>query len=295
MLKDVLNLFLDKKCNNLVITNDIEDRITKELKDYINNNFSVSKIEDVRSATFFALGNADVLNNTILLMVDGEYLPNIYTGITEAWFQKKNIIVIALYNEYDNINCEYLRNCIPNIINLYGNEISKYKNKIEQSINKSYCSLINIKYDDMNKQYNDYTKLCETLNKILTKTDEVFLYNSDIQKKYNYEIKNILKEYKYGIVSKYMAYTISKQKKIILCCPADILNIDLNIFNNRYIDKNIKIILINDKNTIKTDRIEEWIQTNKVNVSIEQNIDEKKIKEFIESDRPEVMFIGGEQ
>lgn len=296
MLKDILNLFLDKKSNDIVITNDLKEKLSKELMDYISTEFNVNEIDDVRSATFFALGNADMVNKNIILIIDGEYLPNIYTGITEAWFQRKNVIVIALYKEYDRINCDYLRKCIPNIINVYNNDISKCSEKIKLASTNMFPTLINIKYEDENSKINDYTEICQILNKCLTKSDEVFLYNADIKENnYKFQIKNISTQYKYGTISKYMAYAIAKDKKVVLCCPVEILKLDLNIFNNRYINKNIKIIFYNNENGINNEKFSEWIRENKIKVSKEKNPNDKIIDGFFKSDIAEVLFLGGEQ
>lgn len=295
MIENVLNVLLKSNCKDVIITDDLMQNLEKDVVDYIKENFNVTNMDDIRSATFFSLGNANIINKSICIIIDGEYLPNIYTGITEAWFQKKNIIVIALYKDFDRINCEYLRKCVPNIINIYNNDISFYRSKIEM-VAKSCCpALINVKNENLKNNSKDYSNLCNILNKFLKNTDEIFLYNANIESKYNFKIKNIQKEHKYGILSKYMAYTIAKQKKIILCCTAEVLKLDLNIFNNRYVNENIKIIVIDDENFTTQKHMEEWIKSNEINVSIEDKMEERRIIDFYNSNRAEVMIVGGEK
>ena len=63
---------------------------------------NLKTIKDVRSAAFYAFGKSKVTNENVVLLINGDYLPNAYTVLTEAWFQKTNLIIIALYNSiYD--------------------------------------------------------------------------------------------------------------------------------------------------------------------------------------------------
>ena len=60
---------------------------------------SVAEYQDARSAAFFAMGMSIKQKDPITLLLPGEYLTNIYTAITEAWFQKAEVIVYAFYKK----------------------------------------------------------------------------------------------------------------------------------------------------------------------------------------------------
>ena len=56
---------------------------------------SVAEYQDARSAAFFAMGMSIKQKEPIMLLIPGEYVANIYTAITEAWFQKAEMVVYA--------------------------------------------------------------------------------------------------------------------------------------------------------------------------------------------------------
>lgn len=296
MINEILNILLESSINRLIITNDVYEKIESIVFDNLRKNLEIEKFDDLRSATFYSLGRTNLKNEPIILMFNGQYLSNIYTAITEAWFQKRTVIAIALYNNYDEINSNYLENCIPNIINIYEEDISRYKEKIICASNQKSPCLINIK-----SQYNieqekiDYSNILKKLNNILNIQNKVFIYNSEVEeKKYNFSVSTINNKYKYGTLSKYMGYITGKNEKTILCATTDILKLDLNIFNNRYINQNLKIILYDNKNILKENTIEEWIEKNNIKVTCKKNINEENLKEFIDSNNPEIIVIGGE-
>ena len=125
MLKTI-EFFKSAKINKMIICNDIFAKINAEIKENISQNFTVELMDDVRSATFFTLGETNIKNEPIVLMIDGRFLPSVYTGITEAWFQRKTIIIVALYEKYSEIKCEYLKRCTSNIITIYNDEDINY-------------------------------------------------------------------------------------------------------------------------------------------------------------------------
>lgn len=290
MIEEILEMISKKSSKKIVTTENIYTRI----KPFLKEEFEVEIFSDLRSAAFFSLGNSNLDEKGTILILEGEYLANIYTAMTESWFQRKQIIVIALYGKYDDIKCEYIKRCMPNIINIYSEDIKVYQNEINSALTQNYPCLINVivKMDGIYEKKNDYEEILKKLSSFLGKSDEVFIYNST-GKKYNYDftIKNIEAKHKYGILSKYIGYVIAKEQKIILCVPTEILKIDLNIFNNRYTNSNIKIILFGNKGDEKA--ISNWIKENKINVEFFKDVTEKELKEFYNSDKPEIIFVGG--
>ena len=292
MLKDILETLKAKEYNNIIYTFDIKSEIKESDKEYINNNFQINNIKDVRSATFYALGKENLHKNCIIL-VNGDDLQSTLTGITETWFQKLNIFVIALYKKYDDIKTDFIRRVMPNIIKIYDEDFSEYEPLILKAIAQCTPSLITLKYDivEIKYDYNDFIKL---LSKILKNGDEVFCYNSNNMLENNFNIKSIKSKYKYCIISKYMGYIIGTKKKSLLCMPAMLLLLDLNILNNRYINENFKVILFNVEEIKEDDTLEKWIENNNIKSKCINKIDENVLNEFWNLEEPAILLVKGE-
>lgn len=292
MLRKILNLLLEKQIKDVVCTEDILKSIDSQDKEYIEANFNMQIFNDLRSATFFSNGEVNTSNKPIILIIKGEFLPNIYTGVTEAWFQRSNINIISIFEKYDEIKVEYLERCIPDILTIYDDGIEEYKNTIYKFIDNNMPALINIKYTLKLEEKSDYTSITNMLDSIVKNTVDVFIYNSKNESKNNINIMNIEPKYKYGILSKYMGYITAKEKKSLLIMPYELLKIDLNIFNNRYINENVKIIIYKGK---EQNNIEEWIKDNKIEILKTEKIDEKIFKKFWDLNKASVLIVEEEK
>lgn len=292
MLKKFLDLFLEKKIKDIVCTEDILNSLNNQDKEYIKTNFDVQNFNDLRSATFFSNGEVNSNNKPVILLVKGEFLPNIYTGITEAWFQRSNINIISIFEKYDDMKVEYLERCIPDILTIYDNSIEEYKNTICKFINKNMPSMINIKYALRLEEKADYTNIINMFDNIVKNKVDVFIYNSKNESKNNINIINIEPKYKYGILSKYMGYITAKEKKSLLILPYELLKIDLNIFNNRYINGNVKIIINKEK---KQSNIEEWIKDNNIEILKTKNLDKSILGKFWNTNKASTLIIEEER
>ena len=292
MLRKILNLLLEKQIKDVVCTEDILKSIDSQDKEYIEANFNMQIFNDLRSATFFSNGEVNSSNKPVILIIAGEFLPNIYTGITEAWFQRSNINIISIFERYDDIKVEYLERCIPDILTIYDDGIEEYKNTIYKFIDNNMPDLINIKYKLNLEEKMDYANIINMLDSIVKNTVDVFIYNSKNESKNNINIMNIEPKYKYGILSKYMGYIIAKEKKSLLIMPYELLKIDLNIFNNRYVNENVKIIIYKDK---EQSNIEEWIKDNKIEILKTEKIDEKILKKFWDLNKASVLIVEEEK
>ena len=95
----------------------------------INTDFEIINIDDVRSAAFYAFGESKILNKNTVLIIDGHYLPNVYTVLTEAWFQKTNLTIISLFNSIYDVETNYLNRCSLANIKILENDIQQFKKK----------------------------------------------------------------------------------------------------------------------------------------------------------------------
>ena len=291
MLKNILETLNKQGYKDLIYTFDIESSLNEEDKIFINDYFSKETINDSRSATFFSLGKENLHRKSIVI-INGNELQNILTGITETWFQKLNIIVIALYEKYDDIKTDFIHRVIPNIVKIYEDNYKEYESLILKAAKSYSPTLITLKYELLDIKY-DYNNLIECTEKILNSDEEVLLYNmTDSVENKKIVIKNIESKYKYCIISKYMGYIIGKRKKTLLCMPAKLILLDLNILNNRYIDENFKIILF-EYNKIEEKLLENWIDYNKIKTISTNNLDENIINEFWNLKEPTVLLVKG--
>ena len=291
MLKNILETLNKQGYKDLIYTFDIESSLNEEDKIFINDYFSKETINDSRSATFFSLGKENLHRKSIVI-INGNELQNILTGITETWFQKLNIIVIALYEKYDDIKTDFIHRVIPNIVKIYEDNYKEYESLILKAAKSYSPTLITLKYELLDIKYN-YNNLIRSIEKILNSEEEVILYNmADSVENKKIIIKNIESKYKYCMVSKYMGYIIRKRKKTLLCMPAKLILLDLNILNNRYIDENFKIILF-EYNKIEEKLLENWIDYNKIKTISTNNLDENIINEFWNLKEPTVLLVKG--
>lgn len=288
MLRKVLNVFLEKGINDVVCTEDILNSIDSQNKEYLNTNFNIQMFNDLRSATFFSNGEVNGNNKPVILILNGEFLPNIYTGITEAWFQRSNINIISIFEKYDDIKVAYLERCIPDILTIYEDNIETYKNMILKIIDNDMPALINVKYKLELEKEMDYANIINILNNIAEEKVDVFAYNTKNKDNGNINIMNIESKYKYGILSKYMGYITAKEKKSLLIMPYELLKIDLNIFNNRYINENVKIIINKEKGQVN---IEEWIKDNNIEILQTEKVDKNILKKFWDLDKACVLLV----
>lgn len=293
MLKKILTTLLKENYKNIVLTDDIKEIMHTDDAEYVKDKFNVNTIKDIRSATFYALGKENLHNKTAVI-VRGEELQNTLTGITETWFQRLNVIIIALYEKYDNIKTGFIYRVIPNIIKIYEDDYSQYEKKILKSTNAYMPSLITLKYNFKNVEYN-YDNLIGKLKNIMKEDDEVILYSDeDFEKVKEFKIKNIDQKYKYGILSKYMGYIIGKNKRVLLCIPTSLALIELNIFNNRYINEKFKIILFNSNKIDDVETLTKWVNNNKIKARIIDSLENDDLEEFWNSKEPEALIIKGE-
>ena len=239
-----------------------------------DENFDIGKlkdkykiIKDARSAAFYAYGKSIKSNKNVVLIINGDYLPNVYTVLTEAWFQKTNLIVIALYNSIYDVETTYLDRCTVSNITFFDRDYQKFRKKIISSLNLIGPKLFNIVTEIKENRIN-YSNIINKLGKILKPEDTIFIYNSEIIQ-LNCKIKNIDKKYKYGLLSKYLGYinTLDKNKQVLIC-PAECLEIDLNILNNRAMNKKFKAIV-----TGNIEHLKDWIENNNIKLIISEDIE----------------------
>lgn len=276
---------MEKYINNIIKTFGVSDVIIDE-----SLKINLPKAErcwDIRSGAFNALGKSIISKSNSLLIINGNYLSNIYTALTEAWFQKANLIVIALYPTMYDIETHYLDRCL--VENMTFN-ISDYDNFIEK-INEStqvlgpklYNIITNIQH---NHDFN-YSSITKEIEKLLAKDDKVTIYSDDF-KSDNNNIHVIPSKYKYGAISKYAASIINEKHQHYLVCPADYLLLDLNILNNRYLNPRFKVILCS-RSTDDIKYLSEWVTANHISLIISKDF-KKDLQNLASTNKPSILI-----
>ena len=280
-MNELLNFLKNNKVEKIIIGDSININI--------NNDFETIKIDDVRSAAFYAFGESKILNKNIILIIDGHYLPNVYTVLTEAWFQKTNLTIISLFDSIYDVETNYLNRCSVANIKILEKDIQNFKEKIDNILSKIGPKVINIILENKNETKKiNYNNEIKELKKYLNNTDEIICYNSlSIPEIQNF--KNIEPKYKYGIISKYCANITEITNQSILLCDTSCVKIDSNIFNNRYLNNKFKVII---KNNDKSFNIKTWAESNNIKY-IECKEIKENIKNLYYSEEPTILIIEG--
>ena len=264
-LKDILN-YLN---TDLIVCG---DNIKQET---MIENFK--SINDIRSAAFYAFGQSKLANKNTVLIINGDYLSNVYTVLTEAWFQKTNLIVIALYRSIYDIETNYLDRCTVSNITFIDKDFIQFKEKIKKSLELIGPKLFNI-VTKIKQEKNDYSDILNIIRNYVQANDKIYIYNG-LEVNLPCKVNNLDLKYKYGIVSKYLGSTLNLNgNKAILICTNECLEIDLNVLNNKAMNENFKMIVKGNIESLK-----KWIESNNIRLINCKNL-KKDIEELYNKD-----------
>ena len=247
MLQSLIDSLYNNGYNNIVMTS------SESIK--CPNDLSLYQIEDPRSASFFALGLYKQAIKKIALVVDEDFISNLYSALTECWFQRIPILIVS-YNASINCSIDYMDRCIDFKVNLLSHQ--SLDDAIEKCPEFRGPVIIRI-FEIKSRQSTDYTKILLLL-KLLGYKKSIFVHNSEKE----FVIDNVhylSNRYKFGSLSKYIAYCMVNEA--LLCIPGSYLRIDANIFNCRYITRSFKVIVLGDNRDLN---ISEWLSNNNVNL-----------------------------
>ena len=237
------------------------------------NDFVINAVYDDRSAAFEALGIAKIQESRVALLVDEHYLSNIFTAITEAWFQRINILVVTINGIYYQ-SLEYLDRCVVGKSLLNVNRDEEIINSIKEE-HGPYLLRTNIQLNTNDKI--DYSSILCRLKNFLDTEDLVLCYNMEAFSTSSFRVVNISLEHKYCSISKYVGRLLGRNQRQILCIPEALLAFDSNIFNFRNIADSFFVIIIADE-THLLHNIYSWILSNRINVKETSIIEDVKIE-----------------
>ncbi len=252
----------------------------------IGDEFEFVQYKDARSAAFYAMGSALKESRRITLMVPGQYISSIYTAVTEAWFQKADITVIAFYHKVSDVNTQWFDRCLQ-MHATYGMNEEGIRGYLEKSKSVKGPILLNVVGCKVNEKLTNYDGIVDILKQVDSAKESFICYNPSAVTD---AVKPIHETHKYGIVSKYIGMSIVKDQGYLLC-NAECLVVDVNVFRSRYANKNMKIIVLDD-GTIKENNIASWIESNNWLCRRVEELDIETAKWFISNDKQTVLIVG---
>lgn len=245
--------------------------------------------KDARSGAFYAMGVSMKENTPVTLVVPGEYLTSTYTAITEAWFQKVNVVVIALYKNISDVKTSWMERCVVLNATFGTDEMSKINPFLENAYRMKGPVLINLVGKQVCEEACDYTEVINMLETSSPDGTKYWCYNpkSEIEKK---NIQIIDSQYKYGAISKYIGMSTVSNVGILLC-DAECALVDINVFRTRYANGNMKIIIV-DNGALKENNIALWIESNGWSCKQVEVIDEDAGKWLLSQKKQAVLIVG---
>lgn len=256
----------------------------KDISQQIPHIGTMHYIDDVRSATFYACGIAQKENMPVALIIRKEYLSSTLTGLTEAWFQLRKIIVIALGSDILNDDLNYFESCSSCRIKVQTlNDFEQYYGKKGKKYPEIYLIECELK---------DEVSVCEIeasrIEKITAYVDKVMIYAPLVKGTIN-DDNVILINYKdkYGLLSKYAGYCVGKLEKSLLIINDSIIRYDINIFNNRYMNDRFKLVIIGEK---IEENIIRWVEANNISFFVESDLI-VATKKLLMANVPSIVYI----
>ena len=213
---------------------------------------------DARSAAFFAMGTAVKTCRSVTLVVSGHDLPSTYTAITEAWFQKANVIVVALFDKVSEVKTSWMDRCVLQTATFGEDEQGSFGKMMASARGLPGPVLINLTRFRLEEKPIDYSAVTQALC-AADPGVKMTAYYPETQAGEN--ITAVPAKDKYGLISKYVGMSVAKDVGVLLC-PAQCALLDMNIFRTRYANENMKIVLLDENGALDELYVAQWITGN---------------------------------
>lgn len=221
-------------------------------------------IEDVRSAVFNAYGMSKISHAPVAIIVEEAYLPNTYTALTEAWFQRVPVVVLAV-NSINLESSSYLNRCVD--VSILINTADDIESAVCDALQHHGPTLLKIKEKECEEEKIDYTNIYSIVD-IFANDAKVLCYNPQVSKN-DYEY--IMPEYKYGVISKYVGQLVGG-RRVVLCIPEYLLALDTNIFNFRDFPDGFKLIVKYIDGSY-WNKLEKWLNINGIQTIVADSVE----------------------
>lgn len=242
---------------------------------------------DARSAAFYALGKTIKNRASITLVVPGEYLSSTYTAITEAWFQKANVVVLALFEKYSDVKTSWMDRCVLQTATYGPEEQDSLVLAMKEARDMPGPALFNLVGAPVKEDSIEYGALLTALRAVAARVN-VWLYNpTECADPYAHAIGT---RDKYGILSRYIGMSTAMDEGVLIC-PASCALLDMNIFRTRYANGNMKIVLWDESHKLDDLNTALWIQSNGWECAEAEQADEAAYKWLMKQQRQAVLLI----
>ena len=249
------------------------------------------RFDDARSAAFYAMGTAVKTGKNCALIVPGEYITNTLTAVTEAWFQKANLLLIGVFTDLRDLRTAWIDRCLNGQVTLRDTEIDEHMEEIEAILALKGPKMISVLTDPVKSRGADYSEMIRCLRSCGAENVAISCYNADLSAEETAGITNIPARYKFGTISKYIGGSAVLDRGILLCTPECIL-VDINIFRTKYLNANMKIAILDEEEIIRAKGIDEWFASNGWTVINAAPEEESAYRSFLESDKASVLIAG---
>ena len=289
MIESIIQKLANAGFKEVVVTD------TREIDKAIS--ISVKEMRDVRSATFFAMGESIMKSEPVALVIRGCHISNVYTGLTEAWFQKAKVRVFALYEKVSEVGCSYLDRCVlRNTAEMLDDFLASEVNcLLEQYDGPTVQNIISSKAAEGTASCDkEIEMLFDVLDDIVPSDYIVFSEDFGQSRRHPFQMRLISKRHGYGVLSKYQGFVLGTSNACLLICSSNCFALDINILNNRYLDARFKVIIIDDQNLTEKYDLSAWIKSNHVMCKVVSLFTQDVVREFLGNDNPGVIIVKGE-
>lgn len=244
--------------------------------------FDVKEVKDARSATFEAFGIIKISEKPVALIVKEDELSSTLTAVTEAWLQRKDLILVTingnLYQHYD-----YLDRCLMSSALLL--EDSNEEELVQEMQLRHGPHLLRTALMLEEEDPVDYSNILQGLENSLSENDVVFCYNpTQVSGTHNIAISL---QHRYCVISKYVGYLLGCKGKTVLCIPENLLAYDSNIFNFRNLPSTFFVVVVADSSGTMS-KLSPWIESNGINVI---QTESANYSALLREDKPKLVYI----
>lgn len=245
---------MNNSINEIVLSiHEIVDRIV--VSGFSCEDKMVHSIADARSAAFFAYSYSKTKHVRVTLIVEECYLSNVYTALTESWFQNVPLIVIAV-NSLGHDGTQYLERCVGGIA--FESSITNVKKRIEE-YHGDKPFLIKIATSISTEVQYNISSLIKSIRLKFDGRIEAFNPSESFNDRLIFPISA---NHKYGIISKYIGRLMVSSESLLII-PEHLLELDSNVFNIRNLPRGFKIIIIEERCKY-AEKMSKWFMANEI-------------------------------
>lgn len=251
-------------------------------QDLLSETITAKEVRDARSAAFEAFGFIKMTDKPVAVVVNEDELASMLTAVTEAWFQRKDLILITMNGNFCR-HFDYLDRCIVSNSLLFQNSNEdEIVHEMQLRHGPHLLRTTIVAKDDIPI---DYSGILKELNNSLSDKDIVFCYNpTDLLGKH---FRVISQQHRYCTISKYVGYLLGNKCKAVLCIPEKLLAYDSNIFNFRNLPNTFFVMVIADNSGVMS-KLSPWIESNGIKVAQSEQADYSSL---LCEEKPKIVYI----